>query len=310
MKKSVLIAVCAALLAFLTVAPAPAAEARVSNQSQKKSVQIFALVNNRGDQKFAYERYYAQTYGAPAGTKVRLQQKVKGKWKTLSTTKVKLTHKSQGVGVVKFNMNTSKLTTKTQSFRFYVSATKTTKAAKQNFKAHGSAKKYRAYEKRAENYIKQWCPGVPVYTKKIKGRASGLAYADYMDYGSTGGLVTSAYIQIAPGMSKKNLKIIATHECAHILQLRQTTRAGKTTSTASGYGARGRVSQHEIEADCMAVAMMGKSYRSGYTQHKPCTKKEVAKAKKIVKRYGKLLKKERGTFTRAQVVNAYKKANR
>lgn len=309
LKKILLSVVSAALVSVLAVAPSQASEVRTSTSAQKKHVQIFALTNTRTDQKFAYERYYAQTYGAPAGATVRLQQKVKGKWKTLSTAKVKLTHKKQGVGVVKFNLNTSKLTTKVQKFRFYAPATKTTKSAKFSFSAHGSAKKYRSYEKRAVGYIKKWCPGVPVYTKKIKGQATGLAYADYMNYGSTGGLVVSAYIQIAPGMNKRDLKIIATHECAHIIQQRKSMKAGKTNVTTSGYGSRGRVSQHEIEADCMATYMMGKKYRSGYTQHKPCTSKEVKKASKIVKRYGKLLKNQRGTYTQKQVVSAYKKAH-
>lgn len=305
-KRMTVIGISVLLVSGMSATVAPAAQ----GATMKQAVQVFALTNSRTDQQFAYSRYHAQTYGVPAGTAVRLQQKVKGTWKTLSTSKVKLSHKCQGVGVVKLKMNTSKLTSKTHSFRIYVSETKTTSSAKYAFKAHGSAKKYRAYEKRAQNYMKQWCPGVPVYTKRIAGRASGLAYSDYIDYGSTGGLVVTGYIQIAPGMNNRVLRHIATHECAHIIQQRQQMKSGKTGIKASGYHARGSVSQHEIEADCMAVAMMGKAYRSGYTQNKPCTKKEVKKAAKLVKNYGHLLKKQRGTYSQAQVVQALKNARR
>lgn len=273
--------------------------------SQKRSVKIFALLNTRADQSFAYATYYAQTYGAAKGTKVRFQRFVKGRWKTLKTARVKMVDSRTQVGQVRFNFNTSTLTSKSSRFRFLVVGTKNQTSAVQTFSAHGSAKKYRAYEKRAKNYIKKWCPGVPVYARKISGDASGLAYADYMDYGGRTGLAVSGYIQIAPGMNAQQLRSIATHECAHILQQRAAIRSGKTVKRVQGYRARGVVSQTEIEADCMATVMMGRRPNSAYTQHKPCSKRELRKARKVVNQYRKVVVKQRGTFTQRQARNSF-----
>lgn len=278
--------------------------------SVKKSVKIYPLVNTRAEQKFAYGRYYAQTHGVPSGTSVKLQRKVSGSWKTVKTSYVRTINKSRNVGVVRFDFNTTTLNSSHSSMRFYVASTKTTKATQKTFTAHGTAAKYRSYSSKAKSYIDDWCAGVPVHVKRTGSNAAGLAYGDFMNYGTGTGLVISSYIQVAPGMSSANLRSIATHECAHIIQQRQAMAEGKTSKSVSGYGKRGTVSQKEIEADCMARYMMGKSFKSGYTQYKPCTSAEIKRAGKIVEAYKDVAKGKRGTYTQAEAKAAYIKLNR
>ncbi|MGY2127737.1 hypothetical protein [Blastococcus sp. SYSU DS0617] len=153
------------------------------------------------------------------------------------------------------------------------------------FSVYQTAKRNRAaYVAEARHYMAKYCPktqiliDTPAVTSgSVAGRASyGMAFA-------RGKKVLLTRIELRSGMAPDELRFVALHECAHIVQYRSVVqgRFGTVQKQAArlwpGLGIEG-------QADCMAYQVTRDFHWFGYVRG--CSKAQLVNAAKMWKTYG------------------------
>lgn len=150
------------------------------------------------------------------------------------------------------------------------------------------ATKHRAYIIKARTFIAAYCPKTPIYidTPGVAGKGLygtvGRATGSWSTGNSSGSL--STLIQLRSGMPAAQLKSVALHECAHVLQYRSAVEGRYETEKAAadrlfpGTGFEG-------QADCMAFHLTKDKRYFGYVRG--CTKAQLADASRMWRAYGK-----------------------
>ena len=112
-----------------------------------------------------------------------------------------------------------------------------------------------SYIATARRYKAAFCPQTPIYIDTPTFARPGnnvVGHASYWhEWGADGKQTLTTYIELRSGMTGTQLRHIAVHECAHIVQYRAyvTGRFDIENSYAlQRFGAAGR----EAQADCMA----------------------------------------------------------
>ena len=150
------------------------------------------------------------------------------------------------------------------------------------------AAKHRAYLVKARTFIAAYCPKTPIYidTPAVAGGGSygtvGQAVGEW-SVGSSSGYLTTL-IQLRSGMPAAQLKSVALHECAHVLQFRSAVEGRYETEEAAaerlfpGTGFEG-------QADCMSFHLTKDDRYFGYVRG--CTKAQLSDASRMWRAYGK-----------------------
>ena len=227
------------------------------------------------------------------GQKVSLQRKAGKKWKTVKTVKVANAKTFAG-----FKLRVPRKAGN-HTYRVRSGSTTLTKASlSASFVLHQTdAKKHSGYIAKARRHMKKYCPSTPIYIDSpqildggdLAGRAS---VAWRWTTGPQGSLTWEKSIHLASGLSAKSLRVVAMHECAHIVQYRQLVKSphaidqAKKTATKV-FKARGRDkgSGFERQADCMVHAWSKKKAKTYYTN--TCTPTQKKSARGLLKKYGK-----------------------
>lgn len=157
--------------------------------------------------------------------------------------------------------------------------------------------KYGKYIAQARGYIKAYCPNTPVHVRKApKENWAGLAWRRGGYDGNTAWMDT--WIELQPGLKGQELREVALHECAHIVQYRNevgtrfTGHDAYVKKIAKVYGSKPAAA--EQQADCMAAAIMGTTRYGYYT--KSCSGKRATEAKALWSRLGKKHQSARPTW--------------
>lgn len=155
-----------------------------------------------------------------------------------------------------------------------------------SFTVYQAASSTRAsYIAEARSYIASYCPKTPIAidTRAVaSGGPIGMASA----YTSTsrGRKVLNTRIELRSGMAPDQLRSVALHECAHVVQYRSMVqrRYGELTRQAEklwpGLGVEG-------QADCMAFQITRDARYFGYVRG--CSKAQLVNAAKLWKAYGR-----------------------
>lgn len=219
------------------------------------------------------------------GASVTLQRKVKGKWiKQGRTTKIV----KGGVWETQAKLSFTAPSKKgVYSYRIKVGAKGMYKAGtSKTFKVYVSNHAGKsAYIKKIRKEINKYCPGVAVYIDNPRLHA-----------GAAGMVFNGSEIYMVSGFTGSQLRYVARHECAHVVQLRKyyaesaevSSRWNKHMKTrdklfAGSRGSRGN--ELEREADCMVAVWnkvkAKKAIKHAYYQTK-CSSKQLAHAKKTL----------------------------
>lgn len=155
------------------------------------------------------------------------------------------------------------------------------------------AAKHRAYIIRARKYIAAYCPKTPIYidTPAVAGagiygrvgRAVGQWSTSTSPTGATAGQLTTL-IELRSGMPAAQLRIVALHECAHVLQFRAQVDGRYDAERASAnrlYPGTGM----EGQADCMAYHLTRDKRAFGYVRG--CNRAQLVDAGRMWRTYGK-----------------------
>jgi hypothetical protein len=155
------------------------------------------------------------------------------------------------------------------------------------------ARKHRAYIIRARKLIAAYCPKTPIYidTPAVAGRglygrvgrAVGQWSYDISPSGATSGRLTTL-IELRSGMPLAQLRIVALHECAHVLQFRAYVDGRYDAEEAAAnrlYPGTGM----EGQADCMAYRLTRDKRAFGYVRG--CNRAQLADAGRMWRAYGK-----------------------
>lgn len=208
----------------------------------------------------------------------RFQVKQGKKWKTLATKRANENIEKDEIVrfmTVKFPKKPGKYT-----FRVVAGPSYKKNAATAKFKATVSKQKpHKAYIKKARSYVKTYCPKTPIYTAvgpfKMNKQWAGMAYSGDMAFA------------LQPNLGK-HLRFTALHECAHILQYNIYHKA--PTKVSKAYEKTGKKtfsntkhSWTEVEASCMAMAMMRVSSDPAGGYVTSCTKKQLKQARQTIK---------------------------
>lgn len=242
-------------------------------------------------------------YAYPAlGQKVTVQRKDGSKWVTVDTATVS---RSSAKFSVAYKVKPGK-----KSFRLVVAKTSRSTSATQKWTTRTTdGVKYKSYIARARSYMKAYCPSTPIFvdTNLVNSRTVGMATEKYVWISTSASKRTYTWqhqIHIEGGLSKAELRHVALHECAHIVQFRRLVKgpearakAEKTTAKVFKAKAGEYGDGNERQADCMAIVITKKPQYGGYTQS--CGGARGTSAKALWKAYGKKYQKPVYTFTRA-----------
>ena len=227
------------------------------------------------------------------GQKVFLQRGVGKKWKTVGTVALANTKRLAG-----FRLRVPRKPGN-HTYRVRSGATRLTKASNSaRFALHQTdAKKHAVYLANAKRYMKMYCPSTPIYIDSpqvlsgpnLAGRAS---VSWRWTSGPQGSLTWDKSIHLVSGLSAKSLRVVAMHECAHIVQYRQLAKSphaidqAKKTATKVFKARRGdKGSGFERKADCIVHAWSKKKVNTFYTN--TCSRAQLKSARTLLKEYGK-----------------------
>jgi len=236
------------------------------------------------------------------GQKVSVQRKDGSTWVTVDTTKVS---RSSAKFSVAYKAKPGK-----KAFRVVVAKTsQSTSVTKKWTTWTTDGVKYKSYIARARSYMKAYCPRTPIFvnTNLVDSYTVGMATEKYVWVSTVAGKKTYTWqhqIHLQPGMTKAELRHVALHECAHVVQFRRLVkgpeaRAKAEKTTAKVFKARkGEYGDgNERQADCMAIVITKKKQYGGYTQY--CGGARATSAKALWKAYGKKYQASVYTFTRS-----------
>lgn len=243
---------------------------------------------------------FSGTVYPSAGQKVTVQRKDGSKWVTVDTAKV-----SKSKFTVAYKVKPGK-----KSFRLVVGKTKSTTSVTQKWTSWTTdGKKYKAYIAKARKYMKAYCPTTPIVvnTPLVSSYVVGQATETYVwTQTSASGKKTYTWnhqIHLKSGMTGSQLRHVALHECAHIVQFRRLVKGPAWRDKADATTAKvfkrksGEFGDgNERQADCMAIVITHKKQYGSYTQS--CTGKRATSAKALWKAYGKKYQKAVYTFSR------------
>jgi hypothetical protein len=221
---------------------------------------------------------------AAVGQRVDLQRKSGKKWKTVAHVRAPRTGQSATVALpvpAKAGMGTYRVVgTATTWYSKYVSGT---------FTLHQTdTVKYRSYIAKARKYIAAYCPKTPIYidtpTVAGPGRYGLVGHAIWSTSSYAGANTLTTTIELRSGLPAAQLRSVALHECAHVLQARanvvgrydvEQQRAAKLYPGTADEG----------QADCMSYQRTRDARYFGYVSG--CTKAQLTDAKRMWKAYGK-----------------------
>lgn len=289
----------ALILPLAAVIPASA----TPRYTDKTLTDISVITSYEG---YGLGRYFVYTSGIDKGQKIFLEKKTARGYVKVKSAKVKIVDSKEHVGLVVFRIKKNSLTSKKTTYRVRYAGTKNSTKSATTFVVKGTNKKHRGYENKASKYIKKWCPGVPVYVSTRLGGFNGQAVFEYGGRGRD--YAGATYILVRPGLSSRDLQSTMLHECAHIIQYRVMIRRGGWDAwySTKGYAKRGGTPQMEIEADCMAKAMNRNVGFLYYTAQKPCSRAEVAKSAKVLRKYGHIGKGLSGSYRTVEIRRAFR----
>ena len=212
------------------------------------------------------------------------------KWKTVGTVALANTKRLAG-----FRLRVPRKAGN-HTYRVRSGATRLTKASNSaRFALHQTdAKKHAVYLANAKRYMKMYCPSTPIYIDSpqvlsgpnLAGRAS---VSWRWTSGPQGSLTWDKSIHLVSGLSAKSLRVVAMHECAHIVQYRQLAKSphaidqAKKTATKVFKARRGdKGSGFERKA---VHAWSKKKVNTFYTN--TCSRAQLKSARTLLKEYGK-----------------------
>lgn len=221
--------------------------------------------------------------GTADGQRVDLQRKSGSRWLNVSSAVTPRTGTQASVRL------TIPAKSGTSNYRVVNRATTwTTTYVGDPFTIHQTdAARHRAYIVKARKFIAAYCPKTPIYidTPAVAGRGFygtvGRATGSWSTGGSSGSL--STYIQLRSGLPAAQLRSVALHECAHVLQYRSAVEGRYETEQASadrlwpGTGFEG-------QADCMSFHLTKDKRYFGYVRG--CSKAQSVDAKRMWRAYG------------------------
>jgi hypothetical protein len=143
--------------------------------------------------------------------------------------------------------------------------------------------KYRSYIRTIRKIIAGYCPRTPVYID-APGVAPGFSTVGLAWLRALPNGRTTTYIEIQSGLTGKELRHVALHECAHIVQYRldRVGRYGElTAATNKLYGGNGI----ERQADCMAYYFV--RWKPALYYLNGCSRAQLRNAARLWRAYGK-----------------------
>jgi hypothetical protein len=217
------------------------------------------------------------------GERVDLQRKSGSRWVNVSSARAPRTGKPATVHVTapaKAGMGKYRIVNRgTTWFTTYVSPT---------FRMHQTdAVRYRSYITAARRYVARYCPKTPIYidTPPVAGAGLyGVVGYSRWESGSWGGSSTlTTTIELRSRMPAAQLRSVALHECAHVLQARAhvTGRySAEQRHAAKLYPGTGV----EGQADCMSFYLTKNPRYFGYVRG--CSRSQLTDAKRMWHAYG------------------------
>lgn len=256
------------------------------------------LVGDRGSAYASYVPEFTTTTGKRTisvdvglayGQRVDLQRKSGSRWLNVTSAQAPRTGTSATVTVTlppKGGMSTYRVVDRETAW--------TTTYVGYPFSVHQTdAAKHRAYITKARKFIAAYCPKQPIYidTPRVAGAGRygtvGLATYDLSSETTAAGVTTSVLsttIQLRSGMPSAQLRSVALHECAHILQFRSAVD-GRRDAEVSAANRRYPGTGVEGQADCMSFHLTRDNRYFGYVRG--CNKAQLADAKRMWRTYGK-----------------------
>jgi hypothetical protein len=230
------------------------------------------------------KRILPVSLGLAYGQRVDLQRKSGSRWLTVTSAQAPHTGTSATVNVTvpaKAGLGTYRVVERASAW--------TTAYIGEAFTTHQTdAAKHRAYIVKARKFIAAYCPKTPIYidTPAVAGKGRygtvGRAVGAWSSGGSSGSLTTS--IQLRSGLPPAQLRSVALHECAHVLQYRSAVEGRYDVEQAAAnrlYPGTG----DEGQADCMSFHLTRDKRYFGYVRG--CTKAQLADASRMWRTYGK-----------------------
>jgi hypothetical protein len=148
--------------------------------------------------------------------------------------------------------------------------------------------KHRAYIAKARKYIAKYCPKTPIYIDTPAVAGAGLtgrvghAIWSTSSWGRANTLTTT--IELRSRMPAAQLRSVALHECAHVLQARANV-TGRFDAEQQRAATLYPGTADEGQADCMSYQLTKDARYFGYVRG--CSKAQLADAKRMWKAYGK-----------------------
>ena len=216
---------------------------------------------------------------------VDVQRKVGGNWATVSRTTVPATTAAEALVRLPIPTRTGHAT-----HRAVVRATAwTTQVISPTFTMHQTdTKKYASYLVTARKHMARFCPSTPIYVNPPAVQpgnphnAIGMAMTD-IDVQPDRRWRFEGWILLRAGMTGGQLKDVALHECAHIVQGRAAIEDKYWAEMDKAWGLWPAVG-HEGQADCMAYHIMGTTKYLYYVRG--CNSTQRANAQRMWQTWG------------------------
>jgi hypothetical protein len=144
----------------------------------------------------------------------------------------------------------------------------------------------RAYAAVARKYIAAYCPKTPIYvdTPEVVAGTGALGVAGWWTTSKGRTVTLHTQIRLRAHLPAAQLRHVALHECAHILQSRAVP-ANRYDQERQRQWKLYPTTAHEGQADCMAYYLVRDKRQLAYL--KSCTAAQLVDAKRMWATYGR-----------------------
>jgi hypothetical protein len=217
------------------------------------------------------------------GQSVRLQRKSGAHWRTVSRARAA----TSGAGSFQLPVPAK---AGLSTYRVVASPTTWVEGAtSEPFTIHQTdTVRFASYIKQARRYMARYCPRTPIYIDPpdVRGRSAGdtvgMAWSSVQDAAGTSTLTT--WIELRSGLTGKELRHVALHECAHIVQDRAYVTGRYEADEKVAYTLYPRVGI-EGQADCMAYYFV--RWKPALYYVRGCSSADLRNAAGMWRAYGK-----------------------
>ncbi len=229
------------------------------------------------------DRTVRVTLSSAYGQSVDLQRKSGSSWRTVQ--RVRAPRAGNGV-TVRLGVPTR---AGTATYRVVSRATSwTATGISSTFSVHQTdTARYGGYIAKARRHIARWCPKTPIHVDTqyvVPGNPYGRIGSASQSWSWEGsGGSYSARIDLRSGMTGDQLRHVAVHECAHVVQGRAVVQGRRDVEERNAWQRYPEVGD-EGQADCMAYAIVRSSRHLFYVRG--CSASRLRDAERMWQRYG------------------------